>query len=70
MRHFFVACLTKISGPDEAIGPYYKPSSHRPLCRVNTDNRILAASFREVMEPLVADAVSPFQRGFIKGRRM
>ncbi len=67
----YLCCLgKKISGEDPDKGSYFTPPSTRPLSVVNTDNRLLANSWRCVLEPIFARWVSNWQRGFLKGRSM
>jgi exonuclease III len=49
---------------------YNEPGDARPLSIVNTDNRLMANAVRLRVEPLLAKAVSPAQRGFLPGRSM
>ena len=48
----------------------YDPGDTRPLNVVNCDNRILANAVRLRVEPLLAEWISPQQRGFVPGRSM
>ena len=47
-----------------------EPGDVRPLSIVNTDNRLMANAVRVRVEPLLASAISPAQRGFLPGRSM
>jgi exonuclease III len=49
---------------------YNEPGEVRPLSIVNTDNRLMANAVRMRVEPLLAQAISPAQRGFLPGRSM
>jgi hypothetical protein len=49
---------------------YNEPNEVRPLSIVNTDNRLMANAVRLRVEPLLAKAISPAQRGFLPGRSM
>ena len=49
---------------------YHEPSDVRPLSVVNTDNRLMANAVRMRIEPLLAQAISPAQRGFLPGRSL
>jgi hypothetical protein len=49
---------------------YNEPGEVRPLSIVNTDNRLMANAVRLRVEPLLAQAISPAQRGFLPGRSM
>ena len=49
---------------------FHKPGEVRPLSIVNTDNRLMANAMRLRIEPLLAKAISPMQRGFLPGRSM
>ena len=60
----------KIAGVDPLWGDYYFASDVRPLCIVNTDNRIIANSVRHKLEPVLNRWVSSCQRGFLSGRSM
>ena len=42
----------------------------RPLSLVNTDNRLMANAVRLRVEPILAEAISPAQRGFLPGRSL
>ena len=67
----FLCCLPKKpTGTDPTAGDYYAPSSTRPLSLVNTDNRLIASSFRVLLEPLIEPLISKAQRGFLRGRQM
>jgi hypothetical protein len=46
---------------------FHRPAEARPLSIVNTDNRLMANAFRLRVEPLLAQAVSPMQRGLLAG---
>ena len=48
----------------------HKPDEVRPLSIVNTDNRLMANAVRLRVEPLLAQAISPEQRGFLPGRSL
>ena len=66
-----LCCLPKkASGTDAKNGEYYKAEATRPLCIVNTDNRILASAARIRWEPIFNEWVSDMQRGFLHGRSM
>jgi hypothetical protein len=56
--------------PQEHHGTiYHKPPPHvRPLSVGSTDNRLTANAVRIRIEPLLAQAVSDAQRGFLPGR--
>ena len=60
----------KIAGHDPLAGDYYTAADTRPLVIVNTDNRIIANAIRIHLEPIVAQWISPMQRGFLPGRSM
>ena len=47
-----------------------EPGDVRPLSLVNTDNRLMANAVRLRVEPILAQAISPKQRGFLPGRSM
>ena len=49
---------------------FNEPGDVRPLSVVNTDNRLMANAVRLRVEPLLAKAISPEQRGFLPGRSM
>ena len=49
---------------------FHRPGEVRPLSIVNTDTRLMANAVRLRVEPLLAQAVSPMQRGFLPGRSM
>ena len=67
----FLCCLPKKpTGTDPTAGDYFAPSSTRPLSLVNTDNRLIASSFRVLLEPLIEPLISKAQRGFLRGRQM
>ena len=53
----------KANGTDPIKGPYFAPKNTRPVSIVNTNNRLLAASLRGVLEPIAARAVSNNARG-------
>jgi hypothetical protein len=59
----------KIAHQANGIG-FHKPGEVRPLSIVNTDNRLMANAIRLRVEPLLAQAISPMQRGFLPGRSM
>ena len=60
-----------MAGSIPGVGGYfYRPGDTRPLSIVNTDNRLLASAVRIVFEPILAAWISPWQRGFLKGRSM
>ena len=66
-----LCCLPKKkTGTDGDMGDYYEASATRPLCIVNTDNRLIASAARLVWEPIFNKWVSDIQRGFLKGRSM
>ena len=43
----------KVSGVDPLFGDYFYASDVRPLCIVNTDNRIIANAVRHKLEPFL-----------------
>lgn len=47
-----------------------EPGDVRPLSVVNTDNRLLLVAVRLRVDPLLATAIFPAQRGFLPGRSM
>ena len=49
---------------------YNEPGEVRPLSIVNTNNRLMANAVRLRVEPMLAQAISPAQRGFLPGRSM
>ena len=51
-------------------GEFHRPQDTRPLSVVNTDNRLLANAARMRVEPMLAEAISQEQRGFLPGRSM
>ena len=57
-------------GTDEEVGEYYRGEDTRPLALVNTDNRIIASAGRLCWEPILAQYISKYQQGFLKGRSM
>ena len=59
----------KVAHMANGVG-YHKPGEVRPLSIVNTDNRLMANAMRLRIEPLLAQAISPMQRGFLPGRSM
>ena len=66
-----LCCLPKKkTGTDDTRGDYFDASSTRPLCIMNTDNRIIASAARMKSEPILGDCVGLIQRGFLKGRSM
>ena len=66
-----LCCLPKKpSGADPTTGEYYSAENTRPLSIVNTDNRLIANSYRLRWEPIFAKWVSEYQRGFLPGRSM
>ena len=66
-----LCCLPKKpTGVDNDLGEYYAPESTRPLSIVNTDNRLIANSYRYCWEAIFAHWVSGKQRGFLPGRSM
>ena len=65
----FLFCLPKKpSGQDPVHGDFYAPQNTRPLSLVDTVNRLIANSYRKVLEPLTNQLVSDMQQGFLKGR--
>ena len=67
----FLCCLPKKPVKvDEELGDLFDAEHTRPLSIVNTDNRILAAALRLVLEPIAGSWVSGAQRGFLSGRSM
>jgi len=65
----FLCCLPrKPSGHDATHGDFYAPKNTRPLSLVDTANRLIANSYRLMLEPLFNKLVSDMQRGFLKGR--
>ena len=67
----YLVCLPKkASGVHPELGEYYKASSTRPLSLINTDNRLLANSYRNLLEPVADLIVSKMQQGFLKGRQI
>ena len=51
-------------------GPVFSAADVRPINVVNCDNRLLANAMRLRIEPVLAEWVSPEQRGFLPGRSM
>jgi len=67
----FLCCLPKKPVSfDARLGDVYSGETTRPLSIVNTDNRLIAGSFRLTLEPIFSSWVSSPQRGFIRGRSM
>ena len=60
----------KASAEDEHGGPVFLPSDTRPLCIVDTVNRLLASAARLRWEDALAAWLSPEQRGFLPRRSM
>ena len=54
----------------EEHGPVFAAADVRPINVVNCDNRLLANAVRLRIEPILAEWVSPDQRGFLPGRSM
>ena len=66
-----LVCLPKQAlRVDQDGSQVYNAESTRPLSITNTDNRIIASSYRLRWEPLIAPAICDDQRGFIQGRSM
>eukprot|EP00974_Lingulodinium_polyedra_P025634 2477097-Lingulodinium_polyedra.AAC.1 len=49
---------------------YTRAEDLRPLSIVNTDNRLVANALRLRIEPILAQAISEMQQGFLAGRSM
>ncbi len=66
-------CLVFIpkKNPQEHQGiEYHEPGDVRQLPMVNTDDRLMANVVRMRVEPLLALAISPMQRGLLPGRSL
>ena len=64
-----LCCLPKKpSGTDCALGDFFAADCTRPLCIVNTDDRLIANAARLRWEPIFNAWVSQMQRGFLHGR--
>ena len=48
-------------------GEYYRASSTRPVSLLDTDNRLVANSWRILLELLVCKIISDMQLCFVKG---
>ena len=67
----YLCCLAKKpTGEDPHVGTFFAASATRPLSVMNTDNRLLANSWRGVLEPIFEKCVPRMQRGFLRGRSM
>jgi len=65
----FLCCLPKKpSGSDPVLGDFYSAQNTRPLSLVDTINRVIANSYRKVIEPHASRLVSDMQQGFLKDR--
>ena len=70
-NHSHLCCLPKKpAGTHPAFGEFYTAAKTRPMSLINTDNRLLASSYRSLLEPLADAVVPPMQRGFLRGRSL
>ena len=66
---FVCCCLKKLPRLHPELGAYYFPKkTHRPFLLVNTDNRMLASSYRKIFEFIANDFVSGAQKDFLRKR--
>jgi hypothetical protein len=50
--------------------PYYSPDCTRPLSLADTINKLIANTVRIALERFASSRISPFQRGFLRGRQI
>ena len=66
-KHAFLCCLPKKpSGRDSSDNDYFDAECTRPLSVVNTDNRIVASAYKQMLEPIANSWVSSMQQGFLE----
>ena len=66
-----MVCLPKSTTETTEDGKdIYEAANTRPLSIGNTDNRIMCSAARIRWETIFKDWVSPYQKGFIRGRSM